>query len=497
MRFVRNERGLALVMAIGIMTVLGTASATAMYYSTSSARMSDYSKSKSGTFSLAEAGINNSMAVLNNPTTNALDPDALCPTGQHAPCSQTSTYTNGNVTWSGVLDRSAAVWTLTSIGTTKNTSATSGNVIQKLTAKVSVTPTNTQPLNNPSWNYMFATRTGNTCDETLSNNVGGGSRMYVAGNLCLGNNANLSPSALVVMGNLDVNNNASVGTSTNMSTRTETYVGGWCHYGQGTTANPCAGNQDANNIFSKKNPPNYVVGVNNSPTLLVTPTTNFPLWYENAIPGPAQSCTTTSGTPPVFDTNYPTMDNSVSTSFDLTPASSYTCRVGPAGSPSGELSWNSATKVLTVSGTIFIDGSAKVTNGLAQYNGQAALYLSGTFLVTGKLCGGISGGTCDFASWDPNTEMLTVVTNSTGGQVPAGDGVQMTNNASFQGALYSTGAIDMGNNAASDGPMVGTQIILSNNVVTSSFGTITTVPVGQPGNPAVYAQPNPPEMFSG
>ena len=138
-----------------------------------------------------------------------------------------------------------------------------------------------------------------------------------------------------------------------------------------------------------------------------------------------------------------------------------------------------------------------MTNSLAQYNGQAALYLSGTFLVTGKLCGGISGGTCDFASWNPNTEMLTVVTNATGGQVSAGDGVQLSNGASFQGALYSTGAIDMGNNASTDGPMVGTQIILSNNVTTSAFGTITTVPVGQPGNPEVYAQPNPPQMFSG
>src|ERR671925_2279539 len=30
---------------------------------------------------------------------------------------------------------------------------------------------------------------------------------------------------------------------------------------------------------------------------------------------------------------------------------------------SGELSWNAATKTLTVSGTIFIDGSAQVGNG--------------------------------------------------------------------------------------------------------------------------------------
>jgi hypothetical protein len=370
-------------------------------------------------------------------------------------------------------------------------------VSKTLTAKVTVTPTFTQPLNNPSWNYMFATRTGNTSDDTLNNNVGAGSRIYVAGNLCLGNNANLSPSALVVLGSLDVDNNASVGSSSSMNTRTETYVGTWCHYGKGTTANPCTGNQDANNIFSKKNPPNYVVGVNNSPVLLSAPTTDFPGWYENSIPGPSQSCTTSSGTPPVFDNNYPTRDNSVSTPFDLTPASSYTCRVGPAGTPSGELSWNASTKVLTVAGTILIDGSAKVTNSQASYNGQASLYLSGTFLVSGKLCGGYSGSDCDAANWDPNTEMLTIVTGSTGGQVSAGDGVQLSNGASFQGALYSSGVIEMGNNATTDGPMVGSQIILSNNVTTSAFGTVTTVPVGQPGNPEVYAQPNPPQMFSG
>jgi hypothetical protein len=501
LRFVRNERGLALVMAIGITTVLAIAGTSAIAYSTSSSTESTQGRSRVDAFTLAEAGINNVMSVLNQPTNNALDPDILpnktsCSTNLVGTC--TAPYGDGYVVWGGTLDRATAIWNVTSTGYWRNASkGNSGYLSKKLTAKVTVTPTFTQPLNNPSWNYMFATRTGNTCDETLSNNVGGGSRMYVAGNLCLGNNANLSPSALVVMGNLDVDNNASVGASTNMSTRTETYVGGWCHYDKGTTANPCTGNQDANNIFSKRNPPSYVVGVNNVPVLLSAPTTDFPGWYENSIPGPSQSCTTSSGTPPVFDTNYPTRDNNVSPSFDLTPASSYTCRVGPAGSPSGEISWNATTNVLTVYGTIFIDGSAKVTDGLAQYNGQAALYLSGTFLVTGKLCGGISGGTCDFASWDPNTEMLTVVTNATGGQVPAGDGVQFTNNASFQGALYSTGVIDMGNNAASDGPMVGTQIILSNNVITSSFGVITTVPVGQPGNPEVYAQPNPPEMFSG
>ena len=44
---------------------------------------------------------------------------------------------------------------------------------------------------------------------------------------------------------------------------------------------------------------------------------------------------------------------------------------------------------------------------------------------------------------------------------------------------------------------MGSEIILSNNVTTNAFPTITTVPVGMPANPAVYAQPNPPHLFSG
>jgi hypothetical protein len=491
---------MALVMALGMTVVLGILGTTAMAYTTSNSTESAQSGGKQNAFSLAEAGINNSMAVLNLPTNNSLDPDVLpnrtsCATNLGSTC--TAPYGDGYVVWGGTLDRATAIWTVTSTGYYRSRARGGSTYLSKtLTAKVTVTPVNTQPLNNPAWNYMFATHTGSACDETLNNNVTGGSRMYIAGNLCLNNNVGLSPSALIIQGNLDLSNGASVGDSTNISTRVEAYVGNQCKYGNSGSFVTCTGNQDSRNIFSKMNPPSYVVGVNHSPTMMATPTTDYASWYENAIPGPSQSCTTSSGTPPTFDNNYPTRDNSATT-VDLTPASSYTCRVGPSGNPSGELSWNASTKVLTIKGTLFIDGSAKVTNSLASYNGQASLYLSGTFYVNGKLCGGISGGNCDAGSWDPNTEMLTVVTNSTGGQVPAGDGIRLENNSAFQGALYSTGNIDLGNNAWSDGPMVGSTIILSNNVATSSFGTIITVPSGQPGNPEVYAQPNPPQMFSG
>ena len=58
-----------------------------------------------------------------------------------------------------------------------------------------------------------------------------------------------------------------------------------------------------------------------------------------------------SGTPPTFDTNYPIRDNSVGTIFELTPSELvHVPCAAQSASPSGELSWNTSTKVLTVDG---------------------------------------------------------------------------------------------------------------------------------------------------
>jgi hypothetical protein len=434
---------------------------------------------------------------------------------------------------------------------------------------VPITPVYTQPLNNPVWNYLYSKNTGSTCDQTLNNNISGTSRMYVAGNLCLSPNVQLAQSSVIVHGNLDISNNAAVGASTSMATRVEAYVGGSCRYGGGTWVS-CTGNQDVNRVYSKL-ADGSTRAVNHSPPIIPPPTADFALWYENAIPGPAQSCTTRVGTTPAFDNNYPARDSSVGTSFDLTPASSYICRVGEGASTSlasamsatqttvsvasatgfptsefklriddeimtvtgghgtttwtvargasgttatthawnqtviwddartsGELSWNASTKTLTAKGTIFLDGSARVSNAAVNtYNGQATLYLSGTFRSAGSLCGSVSGSVCRFDTWNPNTEMLMIVANGSGGQNNPGDSIQFENNWSFQGGLMGTNAIEFGNNVNIGGPVIGSQILLSNNLTTNNFPTITTVPVGMPSNPAVHAQPNPPELFSG
>jgi hypothetical protein len=93
--------------------------------------------------------------------------------------------------------------------------------------------------------------------------------------------------------------------------------------------------------------------------------------------------------------------------------------------------------------------------------------------------------------------MLMIIANGTGGQVNPADSIQIQNNGQFEGGLFGNGKVEFGNNSFSDGPVMGSEIILSNNVTTHAFPTVTTVPVGMPANPTVYAQPNPPEMFAG
>jgi Tfp pilus assembly protein PilX len=506
MRRLRGERGMVLPMALGILVVLTISVATAIYYTTENQRSAGYSKGKQVAMALAQAGLNNSVSVLNLPANNALKQVTLpqCTNNAQSNWNRTD-LAGGYVVWCGDLDLQNSWWSITSIGYVRSPNNAS-QIRQKITSRVVVTPVLTDQLNNPAWNYMFVTHTGSTCDETLSNNVSGASRLYVMGNLCLSQNVAVTAESLVTVGNLVLQNGASVGSSSSMSTRTQTYVGGSCTYGSGSssTASPCTGNQDTRHIYSKLNPPNWAVGVSGSPPAIAAPSADWATWYSNSLPGPSQDCTTKStapNTPPQFDTltNGAYVRDNNNPLQDLTPAHDYTCRVGPSSAPDGELSWNNSTKTLTIHGTIYIDGSATVNNNaLNRYVGQGVIYLSGTFYLNGKLCGGVSGSNCDFGSWDPNSTLFGVIANGVGpaGSVPTGDSIYVANGGQFQGALYATGNLEYGNNAFSDGPMIGSQIILANNVTTQAFAPVVA-PAGMPGSPEVYAQPNPPQQFSG
>jgi hypothetical protein len=154
-------------------------------------------------------------------------------------------------------------------------------------------------------------------------------------------------------------------------------------------------------------------------------------------------------------------------------------------------------------GTIYIDGSAQIQYGYQnvpiQYNGTGTLYLSGTMLIKNtKFCGGISadGTGCDYANWNPNTEMLVIVATGSGGQLPAGDSIQCVS-AHYQGGLWAEYNIELDTTCQTEGPMIAGTEIIGQNVLTHSFPLIEDIPEGAPGVPIVYAQADPPYNYTG
>src|SRR5215212_8704473 len=142
-RLLRRQDGITLIMAIGVLGVLTMAGTSLIYYSSTNARMAALSEDKSSAYDLAEAGVNEMMAVLSRPENNALNKYLLGEQANGSVTHTTHAYDRGTVEWYGTLAQSAgtSTWTLTSIGTVKNsTGSTAASAKRTLTAKVPVIP---------------------------------------------------------------------------------------------------------------------------------------------------------------------------------------------------------------------------------------------------------------------------------------------------------------------------------------------------------------------
>jgi len=515
-RRLASADGFVLPLTLGIITVLAIATTTAIYYTSTNSRSSQTSKAGQTAYGLAEAGLNNALAILSLPTNNALDKYVFCADSSSLPplpCVRTDTYGSGSVTWSGTLVQNPAAgtayWSLTSSGYVRNPNGNNlSNVRKTINANIPVVPTITQPLNNPSWNYVMSRATGSGvafsgCDMTLQNSVNVTSPLYVMGNLCLKNSAKITAGLLNVVGSVDQQSTQNtIGAAG--ADLPGAHIGRGCRYTGQSSHNPC--------LYGPAGSPNFKDNVWANPldstaTSLTPPTVLWNDWYLNASPGPYYPCQTVSGTPPTFDSPVAAASDSDATKLtyknnnagliNLTPSSSYTCK-----NTNGELSWNASTKVLTVKGTIFIDGSAAVTNGSTNtYTGEATIYLSGTLLIkNSQLCAGSSNTSCATSGWDSSQNLLCFVVNGNGStgtpdsQVSSGDSVQLVSGR-FEGAVYGTNAIDIGTTSLVDGPVDGSSILLGQSS-SSTFSGFNFVPVGMPGNNSVYATPLAPQFTS-
>ncbi len=502
----RQEDGIALVIALMAMTVLSIIAGSAILYSISGQHQASYSKSSDQAYRLAESGVNSAMATLGYSATNALSTSAL---GNSEAASSSQTYSTGTSEWWGTLNTSTKVWTIFGKGIVASPIANTSSVTRTISASMQVTYSYSQPVNAQAWNYIYLTNKGgaNVCDVTLNNNVALDAPLYLEGNLCFSNNSNIEedlitpkiPITTVVKGKVQwASNGSSIGMSSS-NTVTGVFIAGGC------------GSSLASVHVCKPYPasgydPLYVGsgGFSTTPPSVAAPTVDWVNdgWYANSSPGPTHACTTSSGTPPTFDgggSPNSTLQNLTApyangsnANVNLTPASSYVCQTS-----TGELSWNASTHTMTIRGVIYIDGNVTIGDGsVDDYNGQATLYTSGYVTISGTMCGKRNAGNtaCDFANWNPNTEMWIVAAHGDNG---SGASAVFPNNATWEGGIYANKIIDLSNNGTIEGPIIGGSAIFSNNVTVKPFPVITSVPLGAPGNPNVYAQPNPPGSYSG
>jgi hypothetical protein len=492
----RDERGIAMVMAVGITVVLALSTIAMIEFTSAGSRTSSVSRSYVVAQQLAEAGINDAQARLNDAANNATSPTLLtgtapCPGGGNT-CFE-STYDGGSTRWFGTYDSATSSWTITSWGLTRNPTDGSLTIQRVLRATTPVVADPTQPNNATAWNYVLSTRASDstTCDVTVSNNAIVDVNFYVQGNLCLNNNAEIlepdhtRPVELIVHGKLQMSNNANVGRNSSDPV-SEAKIGGGCVSSISHAGHLCTTADD------------FFVGTyTQSPPQINAPVPDYDGWYDAARPGPRYPCNVTAGPAPWpvwdVDTNLDLATGGNAGTFNLTPAQNYTCRYVQNGQTIGELSWVASTRTLTVRGAVYYDGSMIANNGLVNtYDGSGTIYLTGSLTMTNNtmLCGVRNAGSsdCDFESWNPSAEMVIFVANGGG----LTNSVTLSNNVHFQGGILARRIVDLSNNVHVEGPMISERYTISNNVVLRPLPTITDLPLGAPGNPNTHAQPQAP-----
>jgi Tfp pilus assembly protein PilX len=446
-RVLREERGIALLMAVGILFVLTLVLATVIFLTAASARDSQRTNAGQRAHALAEAGINNALAVL-----NANYPCSGCYPGNSALLpSRTTTYSNGSTTWWGTLQNAPTgfswsdEWRLTSVGTVNNpTGPSSSQVTRKVTAVVPVViPIATQIGENNPLNFIFSHH-----DIHFQQRVVVASPVYATRDLYLEQFATVSEWIGNVSGKFnklavgrdfyELQNANQVGhtqgTADTANDLGEAYITHQCatkshdNNPSSATLHDCVWSYPSpgagvltDQLWAAPNPggnPRNVIPANfldyvpqltccnpypdvaslaPSQSTMPAPAnageSNMGRLYRTAAPGPNHACTSgsvpfTFDGPGVAPPGDGQLNNSATPNgtpaIDLTPtASDYSCTSG-----TGQISWNHSTHQFYVQGTVFIDGSATITSpksAQATVSGQGAIILTGTFMMKNAL----------------------------------------------------------------------------------------------------------------
>jgi hypothetical protein len=543
----RDERGMALVMALGISMVLAIAGASLVLYSITNEHHATRSRSDLRGYNIAQTGIENAVAQIAAATDTdgdgAVDYDDPTIFSALPPSSKTEAFGTGEqVVWDAQLwdDRpNPSVlyapsgnpyyipnlrWHVVSTSTVPNPAAAQGTTItRRLESDVRLVPAKEQPVNSDAWRYIYSKKelgdppwsgdpsdplSGGSydpskCEITLPNNPNVAASFYVTGDLCLENNSQIigsggpDPTDVIVHGWV-VNRSpqAWVGTLTN-PTNTATRIGGQCWHRNRSPKWPA--DQPPGPPIGCWFSEHFVPDATDDPPFIDAPTADFPAWYEVASPGPNNPCdpALSSGALPQFDLNDGVRNGNAPT-LNLLTQPAFHCETDR-----GIFAWDPATRELKVEGTVYYDGTidlfASVTPVDITYDTVGSLYTTGSVrLHQVRLCADWSGTTCD-ASWNGIGPMLLLAADGRE-QTWSGCpdcGILLETSSAFQGAMYTTNNIGLQNLSLVQGPMVAEAEVIANQFTFYPIPQFTRVPFGTPATPIVNWEIRPPTNYKG
>ncbi len=228
---------------------------------------------------------------------------------------------------------------------------------------------------------------------------------------------------------------------------------------------------------------------------LSMPEVDFTYWWKNAKPGPNHFCTNASPGLPVnfFDNDAGSTtaeNNSLTGNGEVTPETfSYTCKVVENGVTVGELSWDRTTRVLTINGSIYVDGNFRFDDDgkVVHYQGRGVIYASGYTEFDEIVCSGGSGtGNClgSMSTWSPSLNLLVLLSKLSSeydqGGTTCTPSIPLCPNGhtagAFQGVVYSLGQCYIHQGFLSSGPVVCNTIRLDDAGEPNVWPTYYTFP---------------------
>ena len=446
-RFVREENGITLVIAIATMTVLAIATTGVIVAGTANEDTAYASMQGRSAFQVAQQALAyGEGTVYAQVAVGTIPPND---TPYNLP-----TQPNGTTGTYSVHSADDVTWLVTGTGVFP------GGVTRTVSAYVTPAQTvTTQQL--AIWNYLYE-QSNNT------SSVGGGAVINMP--ILTGGDFGISGGAKI-LGNLEVGGKLTTsGTSTTIGTASSPislleiadFSNSGCSILGHATA---AGVGTCDGLHAGAYAKSVGHTLDTTPTM---PTADFTSAYNNFAALTKTGCPTN-----LFDNNT-NKDNGNSTNINtlLFGSTAYDCFVG-----TNELKWTPSTKTLLANGEFYFDGTLNAPTGVGSvvYSGLASFYFTGGVTWdTGSLCG-ISGCT---TNWDTSKNVLFVVADCT---APPGSGCVSVSSANtvVQFGVYATKTYKVSGNAGNMAPVICDQFFISG-------GTDTLVPIKNfpPGTPA-------------